>query len=322
MNIHWPQADWQSIAATDVGWSHDALHAVGEYLRGHNTSEWMLLHRGRVVRHEVVDDSDVSSDVYAVQKSVLAILVGVAIDRRLLQVDDSINKYLPAGWTQTAPEFEARLTLRHLLTMTTGMTDELTPEGEPGRDWRYNNTAYNYLKRILCEMTDLDLQSLTMSWLGEKIGWRESRWLEREQVLPDGRPFTGLLMSGADMARLGLLVLGEGAWDGERVVRDRAYWQAMFTPGSQANPAWGYYWWRNDQPHHIFPFIDRSFAGPVVPEAPADMCMAMGAMDNRVYVLPSRQLVCVRRGAKALEPGVRGSFDRQLWALLSRCWDG
>lgn len=63
------------------------------------------------------------------------------------------------------------------------------------------------------------------------------------------------------MARLGLLALAEGRWDGRVVLDDPVYREAMLSPGSDANPAWCYLWWRNDQRHFMVPFRDEPNAG-------------------------------------------------------------
>ena len=75
-------------------------------------------------------------------------------------------------------------------------------------------------------------------------------------------------MSALDMTRLGLLVLADGQWDGETVLPDRDYRRAMLAPGSEANPAWCYLWWRNDQSRFMLPFRDRVYDGVPIRGAP------------------------------------------------------
>jgi hypothetical protein len=95
---------------------------------------------------------------------------------------------------------------------------------------------------------------------------------------------------------------------------DAAYWAACQTPGSQANPAWGYLWWFNGRARHMLPFSDRVFPGPIVPGAPDDLIAARGASDQRLIIVPGRSLVVVRLG----EPVARaaGNFDTEFMARL------
>ena len=132
-------------------------------------------------------------DVYAVQKGLIAILTAKAQQIGLLQIGDAINQHLGPGWTQLGPEDEARLTIENLLTMTVGMDDDLQRLGEIGRSWRYNNTAYQYLKKILCLGAGHSLQTLSELWLFEPLGMKQTTWVERASLTPDGTPITGLM---------------------------------------------------------------------------------------------------------------------------------
>jgi CubicO group peptidase (beta-lactamase class C family) len=281
----------------------------------------VILEGGRLAVNEAFGcKPDAAGDVFAVQKGLFALLLGLAREEGVLDVDDPLSKHLPAGWTRLPEADEARLTVRHVLTMTTGMDDALEPEGEVGRTWRYNNAAYNYLKRILVGRTGRDLQSLTRTWLLDPLGMRHTRWVDRDGVLPDGRRISGLETSALDLARLGLLVLADGRWGGASLLPDPAYRRGMLAPGSDANPAWCWLWWRNDQQRFMVPFRDRVYEGVPIPEAPRDAVMAQGAGDNRLYVLPSAGRVVVRRGRRAFAPGERRSFDRELWNHLVEIW--
>lgn len=299
-------------------WSQSALGDTIGYLRNRQTDEFLIVENDSVQVHESFTDSTVS-DVKAIQKALFAVLVGVAVDRGVVKVEDPMHKFLPAGWTQLPAQDEKRLTIRHLLTMTTGMDDALEPAGEIGVTWRYNNTAYNYLKRVLTEQTGRPLQELTDEWTCYPLGMNDTRWVERDTRLPDGRAVTGLEMSGRDMAQLAQLVLNRGTWNGEQLI-SRAYWQTMVSPGSSANPAWCFMWWRNDQDRFMTPYVDRVFERPVIPEAPASLLFAQGLEENRIYADPTKRRVIVRRGRPAVRQGERHNFDRELWKLMNEIW--
>lgn len=299
-------------------WDKRAIDGTLEYLRGRATDEFLMLENGATQVHEAFTDAPVTA-VAAVQKSLFALLVGVAADRGIVCVDEPMNKYLPPGWTKLAADAEQRLTLKHLLTMTTGMDDALAPLGEIGVSWRYNSTAYNYLKRVLIEQTGKTLQAITDEWICEPLGLTQTQWKDREDILPDGRYFTALEMNGLDMAKLGSLVLANGEWGGKRLISE-AYWHDMLTPGSEANPAWCYMWWRNDSAHFMTPFIDRTFERAVIPEAPPELIFTQGNKENRIYVDPTTNRVIVRRGELAVRKGERHNFDRELWRLMNTIW--
>lgn len=316
--MHFPSGEvWWRVTADALHWNVEALVHVTEFLRNHNTAQFVVLHDGALVVDESWNSSPTQAgDVYAVQKSVIALLLGAAQDRRLLRIDDATIDHLPVGWTRLPAVDERRLTLRHLLNMTTGMDDSLGQSGEIGVTWRYNNTAYNYVKRVLERRSGMDLQALTESWLLRPLGITDTRWVDRGRVLPDGRHVSGLETTARTMARLGLLVLAGGSWAGQTVVRDRHYWGELFLPGSLANPAWCLAWRRNDQERFMEPLVDRTFKGRWIPEAPGDLVGAQGAGDNRIYVVPTLGLVIARRGDWGF--GRRSSlrFDCEFWRLF------
>ena len=118
-------------------------------------------------------------DVFVVQKGLVSLLLGIAEEKFLLNIPDCVNHHLPPGWTQLSPWDEAKLTIEILLNMVTGMDDELAAQGVIGETWRYNNTAYNYLKKILEIHTQKSLQGVTSDWLLEPLGMAKTYWEPR-----------------------------------------------------------------------------------------------------------------------------------------------
>jgi len=56
----------------------------------------------------------VIEDVASVQKSVASILIGIAQEKGLLRIDDTVTQYLGAGWSRAEPAQERAITIRHL----------------------------------------------------------------------------------------------------------------------------------------------------------------------------------------------------------------
>lgn len=255
-------------------------------------------------------------DVFAVQKGVFTLLLGIAEERYLLETLDNTNHHLAPEWTQLSPWDEAKLSIETLLTMTTGMDDELAPLGEVNKTWRYNNTAYQYLKEILTQQSDMALQDLSAAWLFERLGMQETRWVDRQQRMPNGQAFTGLLSTAGDLAKIGEFVLGQGKWVDQQVV-PRHFIQKMSEPGSEENPAWGWGWWNNSATHYIQPMREKNVVqGKLIPDAPDDLVAARGAYGNFLYVVPSLALV-IARTCHPQKDKPRQEFEKQLWRLLA-----
>ncbi|MBS02791.1 MAG: hypothetical protein CMQ24_08825 [Gammaproteobacteria bacterium] len=282
--------------------------ALAELAEAHGTAQIVVTESGHRIYERLFTDEAV--DVFAVQKGLVALLFGIAGEQGLVDLDDPINHHLTPGWTELGPSDEASLSVRTLLTMTTGMSDTLGPQGTVNRTWRYNNVAYNYLKKILCLHTGLTLDEVTREWLTGPLGMTSTRWVDRDQILPDGRPLTGLLSTAADLAALAALVLDRG-----RDLVPAWFIAEMTRPGSDENPAWGLCWWANNRGHFMVPMRDGTRDGPIIPAAPRDLIAARGAGENGLYVVPSLGLT-VTRTARPGRATVRGSFERPLWELL------
>lgn len=256
-------------------------------------------------------------DVYAVQKGILTLLIGIAEEQYLLETLDNMNHHLTPEWTQLSPWDEAKLSIETLLSMTTGMDDELAPLGEINKSWRYNNTAYQYLKEILTQQSDLSLQALSEAWLFEVLGMEETLWVDRDQRLPNGKAFTGLLSTADDLTKIGLLVLAKGKHNGQQVVPAH-FVSRMTEPGSAANPAWGWGWWNNLGGHYVRPMSDGStIEGHLIPEAPRDLIAARGAFGNYLYVVPSEEIVIARTCVRQRDQP-RQAFEQKLWSLIGQ----
>jgi CubicO group peptidase (beta-lactamase class C family) len=254
-------------------------------------------------------------DVYAVQKSILLLLIGIAEDKYLLETLDNINHHLEPEWTQLSPWDEAKLSIETLLSMTTGMADDLTLSGEINQTWRYNNVAYNYLKQILMLHTEMSLQALSEAWLFNPLGMTQSHWYDRAEVLPNGTPVTGLRSTAKDLSAIGKLILTRGRWQEESLLQDFFFDQALQSAPAE-NPAWCWGLWRNDAEFYLRAMAETKgpVTGSIVPAAPQDLIAARGAYGNYIHVVPSLELVITRTTTPELATGK--GFEQALWSIL------
>jgi len=250
-------------------------------------------------------------DVFAVQKGVLAILIGIAEEKYLLEVSDHMNHHIDPGWTKLSPWDEAKLTLETLMNMTTGMNDRLEADGDIGRTWRYNNVAYQQLKRILERHTGLSLQQLSHEWLLQPLHLKNTSWKLRPAATeqPDGNSeqISGLWSTAHDLAEIGEALRTD-------VLVPASFKESLSQSGSQTNPSWGRLWWNNNAKTYMIPGSDRQFQGPLLPMAPQDLITTKGAGGHQLTIVPSLALVV----AITRMPGVHSvvNFDALLWNTL------
>ena len=295
------------------------LDRLREFAAETGSSQLIIVQDGNVLLDEVLETEPV--DVFAVQKGILSLLIGIAEEKYLLEILDPVNHHLDPEWTNLSPWAEAKLTIEILLNMKTGMDDELGSLGTIDKTWRYNNTAYNYLKKILCTHTGQTLNELSREWLFDPLGMNDTSWVERPQKLPDGTPLTGLLSTARDLSQIGLLLLNDGKNNGVDLVPAH-YLQQLAKPGSDENPAWGLCWWNNNQNHYLLPMREeKNRAGPAMPDAPADMIAARGAFGNYLLIVPCQGLVVARTAKPQPKGQALPPFETGFWKLMQTIFE-
>jgi CubicO group peptidase (beta-lactamase class C family) len=277
-DVYFPTGDeWETV---DI----DGVDDVASFLVGQSSTAFVLLVGGRIAGESYWRGSgaDTARDIASCQKSVVSTLCGIAREQGLIDLDDAVSTYLGSGW---APGDDGEITVRHLLTMTSGLDPRtLRRRDRPGTKWRYNTAAYQKLRPVLEEVTGDGIEQVTRSWLFDPIGVSgHSTWGPRRSGA------WALSMTARDLARLGLLVQRRGAWDGEQVVAAEWFDEAL-SPSQELNPRYGYLWWLTGRP------------------GADDLVAALGARDQKLYACPSLDVVVVRQGGEASGP----RFDERL----------
>jgi CubicO group peptidase (beta-lactamase class C family) len=298
-----------------------------DYLRGQNSTGFVVIQNGKVLVDQAwpapADDRMFANFVYgkaaggalledvaSQQKSFVAVLVAIAIDKGLIEVEAPASRYLGQGWSKATPEQEAAIRVSHILTMSSGLDEQGRYVAPAGTLFFYNTPIYALSKAILVAAAKQPLEAITTDWLTRPVGMSDTAWRQRPAALASVGNATGLVTTPQDVARFGLMVLNGGvAEDGRRVV-SKAQLDAMFAR-SATNPAYGRLWWLNGGSYSVRPQNPRA-EGPLIKAAPSDLVAALGAFDRRLYVVPSRKLVVVRTGAAATDR----DFDQQIWLRL------
>ena len=182
---------------------------------------------------------------------------------------------------------------------------------EPNSFWYYHNATYTTLHNIVSGAVGTDFDSYFIAKLKSKIGM-QGAWI------PFG--YFKLYYSNArSMARVGLLNLNKGVWNGTTILDDSDYFNAMTNTSQNHNKAYGYLWWLNGKDSFRGPGLTQEFQGKLIPNAPDDLIAGLGKNDQKMYVIPSRNLVIIRMGDDAGEALLGpSSFDNDLWAEINK----
>lgn len=313
--------EWEKTNPSSLGWNDSQIPALLDFLEEKNTKSFMILVNGRIVMEEYFNGHK-STDTWpwnSAGKTLTTAVVGIAQQEKLLDINTRVSQYLGAGWTSMPLAKEALITPKHLLAMSSGINDEnqlvlksnLTYLADAGTRWSYHN-VFQRLMDVVGEASGRSFESYFDSRLEQKIGM-EGFWNK-------GLIFTVYHSTSRSMARFGLLALNQGNWAGEQIVNE-AYFKESTSTSQTINPSYGYLWWLNGKNHYMLPSTQTIFPGMLIPNAPADLIAAMGAEDQRIYIVPSKQLVIIRMGnpANPSNPNFALSgFDQALWEKINQ----
>lgn len=315
--------NWETVDPESLGWCTEAIPDLLSFLDTNNTKAFIVLKDGRIAIEAYFDSFTQDSLWYwaSAGKSLTAFMVGLAQEDGLLDIDEATSTYLGEGWTACTPEQEASITVRHQLSMTTGLDDGSVdsdctdPEcllylADPGTRWAYHNAPYTLLDEVIANATSTSLNSFLINKLTLTIGLAGL-------YLPIG--YNNVFFSTPrSMARFGLLAMSGGVWNGNVIMEDQDYFNAMVSPSQTINPAYGHLWWLNGQQSYMLPGLQLSIPGMIMPNAPPEAFNAMGKNGQFINVVPSQGLVLVRMGSL---PGsslfVPNFFNDDIWAHLN-----
>lgn len=311
--------EWETVSPADLGWNTLELDELNLFLSNHNTKSFMILYKGKKVAESYFDGHDEDSFWYwaSAGKTLTTAITGIAENEGLLDIDNPVSSYLGNGWTSATLEKEQLITCKHLLTMTSGLDDSIgdgvAPEDlqyitDAGTRWAYHN-AYVKLQDVVAETSNATWSSYFNTKLRDQIGMN-GLWLNNGD-------FSVYWSNTSSMARFGLLIAAHGKWNDEQIIPEDYLNDAVNT-SQNLNLSYGYMWWLNGKSSYRLPQTQIEFSGELIPNAPSDMYCALGKNDQKIYVVPSRDLVVVRMGNPADDENFAlSNFDNELWSKIN-----
>lgn len=242
---------------------------------------------------------DQAVNVKSVSKSVVAALVGCALERgSLAGVDVTLGEIAPSLLPANSDPRVATLSVQDFLTMRLGLERQSGPAygrwaasddwvryaltrpfaAEPGGRMLYSTAGWHVLGALLSEVTGKSLLTLSREWLGKPLDIEFASWTRD----PQGRYLGGneMSMSPLEMVRFGELYRMDGRWNGESVMAEQ--WAAQsFKPRTVSpwsNDAYGYGWFLRPLGDHFVAYA-RGYGGQlihVIPESGMVVAMTSG----------------------------------------------
>ncbi len=326
-----PGKTWEQATPESQGVDSEKLEAAMEHLKSlvgnDGTSQTLIIRHGRIIWKGAHTDS--VHNIFSCTKSITSITVGLLVEDGVIELDTPLSTFVPA-LKETYPE----LTPRHCLTLTSGYQAEdnsypFVP-GEPlfkdGEKMRYGGEALNMMSYALSQAGGKPLSETFQARIAKPIGlgrywaWGDFGLVDGVKVNnSSGSEFKGVHISALKLARIGLLLLNEGSWNGKQLL-SKEWIQQASTPQSPADiplqdengwykviqGAYGLGFWVNGI---------RADGKRLWPDAPDQTFALQGNHNNICFIIPEWDMVFIRLGTDKIIPN---EGYTEVFALLAK----
>ncbi len=256
------------------------------------------------------------SNSFSVSKSIVGVLMGIAVKENLVSVDDPVGKFIPAF--ANAPNSE--LKVRHLLSMSSGLNwdesyqslfsktteayygtdlskqvDELKVIETPGKTFSYMSCNTLILGMIISKASGKTLSEYASEKLWKPIGATSAAYWSLDHNTGTEKSYCCFYSNARDFARIGKLMLDSGKWNGNQII-PADYYINSINPvdctDENGNPVdyYGWQWWLTE--------IDGK-----------KIIYARGILGQYIIMIPQDKIIIVRLGKKRGEKNERNQYS-------------
>ncbi len=296
---YWPTTEWQHSPPESQGMDSNLLSQMMEEISAQETPIFsvLIIRNGFMVTeaHFHPYTRETKTHIQSVTKSVIGMLVGIAVQKGiLLDVNQPVIDFFRNRRVAYLDEDKESIQLKHLLSMSSGLDCQefssaprmeqtsdwvqfvldLPVTTRPGERFGYCNGNAHLLSAILEKSSGMDTREFANHELFQPLGISpvdETDWGEDPQGFATGG--YGLHLRPADLAKLALLYLNQGNWEGRQILP--AQWVTDSTTEhvqKEDGSGYGYLW-------------------TVYPEE--DHYAALGLGGQQIHVFPSQNLIVV-----------------------------
>ncbi|NBD09462.1 MULTISPECIES: serine hydrolase [Corallococcus] len=275
---------WATASLADVGMQVEPIQQLVQRILDQEPGQepapaiqgLLIARHGKLVVEEYFRgfDKERPHDLRSASKTYASLMIGIALDQGApFTVDTPVVSLFPEykGKISNLDANKRKLTVAHLMTMSTGLACDDNDQASPGNEDRIDDSVpdwYKYTldlpmvrkpgeKAVYCSaninLLGGVLRNTTRTWIPEFFEKHVARPLQMRgyhvNLMPDTEQYLGggISMRPRDALKLGQLYLGGGTWNGRRVVSQR--WverstaqHATMEPGR----TYGYAWWRHE----------------------------------------------------------------------------
>jgi CubicO group peptidase (beta-lactamase class C family) len=310
---YFPDDEWTSTSPEEQEMNSTILDEMMQYIEDSSAPMHGLVvtRNGYIVKEGYWSyyTEGMAHHIFSCTKSFTGTLVGIAIKEGFIDnVSQRVIDFFPGMTIENLDSRKESMTLEHVLTMTTGldwnewnnsyqdptnMYNQMFGSSNPiqfflnlpmahvpGEQWMYTTGASHLLSAIIQETTNMTTRNFAIEYLFDPLNITIGAWNVDLQGINNGG--TQLYVTPRVMAKLGLLYLNNGTWDGQQILPEDWVTQAS-SPHASIYPDtdYGYQWWI-DTPHGVY--------------------HAAGSNGQYIYIAPEYSVV-VSMTANADEPG-------------------
>jgi CubicO group peptidase (beta-lactamase class C family) len=299
---YWPGFRWRDSEPEKQGMDPELLRQISDHVKKDlsGTTSVLVIRNGNIVFEEYYKgDKKTLRDAWSVTKSFTSALTGIAIEQGVLEgVDQKIIGFFPEFDTGELNPYVRDITIRHLLTMTSGFNEtnydtfilkemksmlESSEQSPPGGPFIYGSSGPQLLSMVITKTTGKTLEEYGKQNLFDPLGITHYKWTTFY-----GYTFgdDGLQLRSRDMAKMGYLYLKQGRWKNKQLIspewiHESTHYQVELPNAARPEGSYGYLWYPNST-HGIYAF------------------MAFGAGGQIIYVIPDLDLIIVITGENIL----------------------
>ena len=318
----WPTEEWQTSSPETQGIESQELADYVAMLAEptFHVDSLLLVRNGYIVTEVYFHPyrHDIKHHTYSVTKSVISVLIGIAIGQGyIVDTDQPVLDFFPNITIANVDSRKSAITVEHLLTMTSGLACDWTfgtsvddamrasddwvhfalnlpMIAEPGTEFHYCNANAHLLSAILTATTGMSALEFAYQKLFAPLGITDAAWTKCPAGVCHGAG--ELQLTPRDMAKFGYLYLRRGKWGEQQIVP--AEWVAnsiVEHTSYMADFGYGYQWWT----------LNALGAG-----------MAVGFAGQYIWYFPGLDLVAVITGGGTDDVNLIHRFLPMLSGLL------
>lgn len=271
---YWPTSGWRTSSPEEQGISLQNLNQMENYIDDENIWHYidslLIIRNGYLVYESYPSrlyHENKKHNIYSSTKAFSSALIGIALEEGYINgIDDRVINYFPNKTIDNLDSRKQAITIRHLLTMTSGLEwddnvnyPEMTRTSDwvqyildcpmshqPGMEWNYNSGGSHLLSAILEQTTPNGTLAYANTHLFDPLNISNYLWSTDRQGIPIGG--TLLSLTPRDMAKFGFLYLNNGCWNGTQLIPSRwvadsrkSFTYLQFEENQGAG--YGYQWW-------------------------------------------------------------------------------